>query len=139
MAAWDWRQRVTPGSGHHVLDVPDIVRETVDAHRLAQLQQTGDDRLNGHSLLYRLNVTAALAPLDSRTRVTDEDWTLAGVMMAVSTHTRASCRAPCPRPHESQRGARSAPRQDIVLPRPSSRGSVALTSPRPYAETRTVT
>jgi hypothetical protein len=88
MAAWDWRQRVTPGSGHHVLDVPDIVRETVDAHRLAQLQQTGDDRLNGHSLLYRLNVTAALAPLDSRTRVTDEDWTLAGVMMAVSTHTR---------------------------------------------------
>jgi hypothetical protein len=80
---WEWRQPVQPGSGRSVLDVPDSARIAVDTHRLDQLRQTGDNTLNGHSLLCRLKTSAALALLDSRTKITDEDWMLAGVVMAV--------------------------------------------------------
>jgi hypothetical protein len=68
----------------------------VDAHIARQTGQ--GEALDGHALLTRLKVAAALAMLDSRDprmqcTVTDEDWDLAGVLMAVSDRTRESVRA----------------------------------------------
>ncbi len=54
------------------------------------------DALDGHSLYTRLKVAAALAVLDGHLGskgVTDEDWQLAGVLMAISDDTRAKVQA----------------------------------------------
>ena len=73
------------------LDVPEPAKAAVDAHRLAILRGDDDvDPLDGHALLCRLKVAAALMALDGRTRVNEEDWQLAGVVMAVSNRTRAA-------------------------------------------------
>lgn len=46
------------------------------------------DALDGHALLTRLKVAAALGLLDGRIEVADDDWWLAGTLMAVSDATR---------------------------------------------------
>lgn len=48
----------------------------------------GGHGLDGHSLLSRTKVAAIFALLDDRLVVSDEDWHLAGVVMAVSDTTR---------------------------------------------------
>ncbi len=60
-------------------------------------RQRGDgDALDGHSVLNRVKVAAALAILDigrpvaERLTVSEEDWRLAGVVQAVSDRTRAA-------------------------------------------------
>jgi hypothetical protein len=62
-------------------------KEAVDNARLARLREDGD-ALDGHALLARLKVAAALAILDGRADVTVEDWHLAGVVQGVSDITR---------------------------------------------------
>ena len=47
------------------------------------------DALDGHSLLTRERIAAALGLLNGHYGVTDEDWALAGTAMAVSDSTRA--------------------------------------------------
>ena len=49
--------------------------------------------LDGHRPLARLKIAAALALLDGRQAVSDEDWALAGVVLAVSDQTRAGVKA----------------------------------------------
>lgn len=64
----------------------------VDAIRSAAHQRatgTGDP-LDGHSLLVRLKVAAALSILAGRKMVTADDWRLAGLVMAVSDATRTA-------------------------------------------------
>src|SRR5215212_1843913 len=47
------------------------------------------DSFNSHALLSRLKTAAALALLENRAgAITEEDWELAGVVHAVSDHTR---------------------------------------------------
>ncbi|WP_138845261.1 hypothetical protein [Rhodococcus pyridinivorans] len=70
------------------LDIPDIAREAMDRHRLATLRGEDVDPLDGHRMLARLKMAAALMILDGRTVVTDEDWHLAGVVTRVSDRTR---------------------------------------------------
>jgi hypothetical protein len=74
------------------LTVPDEVRADILAHRRAMLRREPVDPLDGHRLLSQLKVAAALMILDSPDRavceITDEDWSLAGVVMAVSDQTR---------------------------------------------------
>jgi hypothetical protein len=69
------------------IDVCATARTTIIENRKAALRGEGD-ALDGHSLLARLKTAAALGLLDGRYGVTDEDWHLAGIVMAVSDHTR---------------------------------------------------
>lgn len=74
------------------LTIPDNAATAIRGHRLAVLRQdTNVDPLDGHALLTRLKVAAALMALDGRTLVSDEDWKLAGVVMTVSDRTREQC------------------------------------------------
>lgn len=75
------------GTSRVVLSVCQMARAAVDAARLARLRgQPGD--LDGHALLAQLKTAAALALLDGRPEVTEEDWQLAGIVAVVSQRTR---------------------------------------------------
>jgi len=81
-------------TGEH-LHVPAAVRDEILTHRRAMLRGERVDPLNGHRLLTRLKVAAALMILDSPSRddrgvITEDDWRLAGVVMDVSDHTRGA-------------------------------------------------
>src|SRR5690606_28686197 len=70
------------------------------------------DPLDGHRMLTRLKVGAALAILDGREFVTDEDWQLAGTVVRVSDRTRAAVqRATLERARDTAR-ARAEARAD---------------------------
>jgi hypothetical protein len=77
------------GRGLHSLPVPEAAITTIREARLSRLRGDGE-ALDGHALLTRLKVAAGLAILNGRRAVVDTDWTLAGMVMAVSDFTRAS-------------------------------------------------
>lgn len=77
-----------PDRGRIVLPVPAVAEAAIRTARLARLRGEGD-ALDGHALLCRLKVAAALALLESRKAVQDEDWQRAGHLMAVSAATRS--------------------------------------------------
>lgn len=70
------------------MDVAQVARDTIDQARLDRLRGSGE-ALDGHGLLTRLKVAAALALADQRLTVNDEDWELAGVIHRKSDATRA--------------------------------------------------
>ncbi|BDT96994.1 hypothetical protein [Nocardia sputorum] len=72
------------------LAIPKRAHAAIRRHRLAQLRGENVDPLNGHALLCRLKVAAALMILDGRSVVSDEDWTLAGDVMVFSDQTRTA-------------------------------------------------
>ncbi|MEV0711472.1 hypothetical protein [Nocardia aurea] len=80
-----------PGS----LAIPQRARDAIDSARLARLRGETDDSkaLDGHALLSRLKVAAALMALDGRTAVDADDWDLAQIVMAVSNATRRQVQA----------------------------------------------
>lgn len=121
--AWD-----RPVGGHlHVvggnadLSVPDVARKAIRAHRLAVLREDPNvDPLDGHALLTRLKVAAALMALDGRTVVDAADWSLAGFVMDVSTYTRERCRRALLEQSRSRNTARAlatADRDEIISER----------------------
>ena len=70
-----------------IVDVPDEVRDTVRQARAASM--SGDDlALDGHALYCREKFAFALALIDGRTAISDEDWKLSGIAAAVSDWTR---------------------------------------------------
>lgn len=70
-----------------IISVPDIVRDTVRQARAASM--SGDDNaLDGHALYCREKFAFALALIDGRTHITDEDWKLSGIAADVSNWTR---------------------------------------------------
>jgi len=72
--------------------------------------RSGKSGLNSHANLTRLKVAAALALLDGwRTKVTDDDWELAALVMAKSDQTREICQKAL------SRQARKANRTQAVL------------------------
>jgi hypothetical protein len=81
-----WQTNVV--NGKFRMDVPDTARQTIVAARLAA-GRGEDTSLDGHALLAREKVAAALALLDGRQGVSEDDWRLAGTVMAVSDATRA--------------------------------------------------
>lgn len=93
-ATWTWSS-VVPTSAWHadtregyaVVSVPDSVRRTVAMQRLTRLRGEKAD-LDSHATLARLKVAAALALLDERRHISEEDWQLADVVMRVSGATR---------------------------------------------------
>lgn len=72
------------------LEVPDNARRAIDAHRLAVLRGHDVDPLDGHALLCRLKVAAALMVLDGQSVIREDDWTLAGDIMRHSASTRSA-------------------------------------------------
>jgi hypothetical protein len=73
--------------GPRDVEVCDTARQVIDQARLDRLRGNGH-RLDGHALLTRLKVAAALALLNGRTDVNDEDWQLAGHVTEISDATR---------------------------------------------------
>jgi hypothetical protein len=70
------------------LVVPDVAAETIYDTQRARLRGQGA-ALDGHALLCRLKATFALAVLDGRRLMTEDDWRLSGTVMAVSEATRS--------------------------------------------------
>lgn len=71
------------------LPVAQAAAAEIDAATLARARGQGDP-LDGHRLLCQEKVAAALGILDGRAEVSEEDWQLAGRLLAVSDATRAT-------------------------------------------------
>jgi hypothetical protein len=77
-------------SEFRVLDVPDAVYTAVDEQAFAVLGDDANiDPLDGHKLLCREKIAAAIALLRQNDGITEHDWELAGIAMRVSDRTRA--------------------------------------------------
>lgn len=90
--------------GRVVLQVPAAAHEAVDGARLARLRGEGA-ALDGHALLARLKIAAALAMLAGAHSVDADDWDLAGEVMAVSDATREAVLAHLQRAQSEQNRA----------------------------------
>ncbi|KAA1248801.1 hypothetical protein F0Q45_18645 [Mycobacterium simiae] len=103
------------------LAIPDAASKAIVAHRQAVLREDPNvDPLDGHALLTRLKIAAALMALDGRTIVTAADWSLAGYVMDVSTWTRERCQRALIEQSRSANTARAlaaADREEIVSDR----------------------
>ena len=70
------------------IQLPQELIEAVTSARRVALR-TGDTRgLDGHALLNRVKVAAAVALMEGRTDITEDDWRLSGRIQAVSDNTR---------------------------------------------------
>lgn len=77
-------------SGRRIMRVCDAAWDAIDGAQIARLRGEGD-ALDGHALFSRLKVAAALALLNGRGGVAEDDWELAGIVMRVSNLTRQAC------------------------------------------------
>lgn len=82
------RSRFRSPTGKVVMEVAQVAAATIDQARLDRLRGAGE-ALDGHGLLCRLKAAAALALLEGRLEVTEDDWDLAGVLHRKSDATRA--------------------------------------------------
>jgi len=92
-APLEWMPPVFSGGTAYIKECQTAVDMVIDA--AVDRSNENADALDGHALLTRLKVAAALAALHGTTpqrqcEITEEDWELSGVLMAVSDHTRAS-------------------------------------------------
>lgn len=84
------RVHIKSWSGPRVeMDVPDVAKIAIRRHRLAVLREEDVDPLDGHRMLTCLKVASALAIIEGRTEITEEDWHLAETLMRVSDRTRS--------------------------------------------------
>lgn len=98
-------------SGVDYIDYPDDVKAEVRAVRLVQLRGGGDPN-DGHRMLTRLKVGAALALLHGETFITHQWWELAGRLVDASMRVQGECRAILAQETEKQR--RNQGRQDGI-------------------------
>lgn len=77
---------------HHPLNYPAHVADTIRTERKQHLRgQLSVGPLDAHRNLHRLKIAGLFAILDgNRTDVTDDDWTLAGILLDYSDAVRAS-------------------------------------------------
>ena len=114
-APWPWSPGFLVGVRDSI-SVCQVAREYVDADRLARVRGNGQG-LDAHAALARLKVAAALALLEDRAEVGEEDWRLAAVVMGVSTRTRAAVvdvLASSSRERNRRRGEAEADRAIVV-------------------------
>lgn len=106
--SWDGFQRQ--------MEVPQVLVDAVTTARRVALR-TGDTRgLDGHALLNRVKVAAAIALIEGRRDITDEDWNLAGRIQAVSDNTREWVRNVIGQQHATQAEKRAKGRaQEAVV------------------------
>lgn len=79
-------------SAFHVLDLPPTVSQEIRAEHLAKRRgDTDGNALDSHAMLARLKVAVGLMWLNGRTdKINEEDWSLAGTVLAVSNATRST-------------------------------------------------
>lgn len=82
-------QVTTPTSFDRVFTVCDTLRDTVVANRKQSLRTGNTNGLDGHALLNRVKIAAAVALMEDRYDITDDDWNLAGDIQAISDRARA--------------------------------------------------
>jgi hypothetical protein len=107
--------------GRTVLQLPEVVSTTIRQEHIKRMRGQGD-ALDGHAILCRVKVAAALMLLDGRDLVmTEEDWDLAGQIMAKSEQTRATVQAELNRAATANarnqgalEGTRTAVAEDVV-------------------------
>lgn len=88
---WTWTPPLGGAIGSVVeLDVCATARTAIDADRLSRLRGAGEG-LDAHAMLARLKTAAALGVLAGRLSVTEDDWSLAGALLEVSSATRGRC------------------------------------------------
>lgn len=93
-------------TGEIRIRVAQVARDTIDQARLDRLRGSGE-ALDGHGLLTRLKVAAALGLADGRLEVTEEDWHLAGVIHRKSDATRAGVQQVLTAANEERNTARA--------------------------------
>ncbi|MFE9921063.1 DUF3987 domain-containing protein [Streptomyces sp. NPDC005774] len=77
------------GAGSYSVPVAASIRQQIRKERSARMRGLMHvDELDSHRNLSRLKVATALAFLDGRADVSEEDWELSGTLMAVSDATR---------------------------------------------------
>lgn len=89
----DWMpaaRAMEAGNVFYEMVLPEVARKTITSARLAALRLESDS-LDSHALLTRSKVAAGLALMERRIRITEEDWSLSGVVMAVSETQRGHC------------------------------------------------
>ena len=69
------------------ISIPDAARKLILTERAKAMRGEADE-LDGHALFVREKFAYALAVLDGRAEMNDEDWQLSGVAAAVSAHVR---------------------------------------------------
>ncbi len=79
--------REEPGRPLEIVYGPSEIRQTIVAAHLARQRGKGD-ALDGHWMLVRCKVAAALAIMHHRTVISELDWELSAAVMAVSDRTR---------------------------------------------------
>jgi len=116
---WHWKGldlRHADPFGHCEMTLPGHVTRTIQEERLEVVRgQAG--AIAGHDTLARVKIAAALAVLDTRLDIRDEDWELSGVIHAVSLHTReqvAQTLSEARRRHNAAAGEAEAARAVIV-------------------------
>ena len=75
--------------GAQEIAVCESLRSTVRANRTQTLRTGQTNGLDGHALLNRVKAAAAIALMEGRQEVTDDDWELAGRIQETSDLTRA--------------------------------------------------
>ncbi|MGC3953419.1 MAG: hypothetical protein QM804_04055 [Propionicimonas sp.] len=91
-------------SGLRILTVPDCVRTDILEAHAARARGEGH-ALDGHALFAREKVAQALAVLEERLTMTEDDWHLAGDIMRLSDHTRTATEAAITRAQTARRAA----------------------------------
>lgn len=128
--AWEVDRPAWGRAGTMDLVVPDVARVAIRRHRKAVLRREPDvDPLDGHALLTRLKVAAALMALDGRTVVSDEDWSLAGYVMSLSNRSREACLrelSAADRRANKARALAAADRDEIVAERKQQRAKESI-------------
>lgn len=85
---WAWEPPAFDKDGY-TIKVPDQVRQMMRTRRRDQMRSDYKaDPLESHAMLIRLRVSVALALMDDRVDVSEEDWELAGIVMHVHQKTR---------------------------------------------------
>ena len=99
------------GGARKILKVPRSARDAIVAARAEAGSGAADaDPDESHSLFMREKVSMALAFLDGRDWFGEDDWRLAGVVMAVSTHSRRATAAALEAFDKEERNERSQKR-----------------------------
>lgn len=74
---------------HQTMTLPEVLVDAVVAARHEVLTTGDTDGLNGHAMLNRIKIAAAVAIMENRLNVSPDDWELAGQIHAASDATRA--------------------------------------------------